>query len=148
MSSPMRSPTGTRIRLRSLSDSTPCFPSLRGKGTGANAAPVREFTEPSLFLCRSNDSVEKTSARGRKKPRDEKPHESSLCARASHVDGYFERMKSVTPLQANPTRSECFCRSLEVFGTGRGPQARRGPASPLPSSTPSGRHIFLRSCRL
>ena len=76
----VRSPTGTRIRLRRLSDSLTCFPSLQEKGTGATAAPIRRFTEPSLFLWRSNDSVEKTSAQGRKKARDEKPHESRLCA--------------------------------------------------------------------
>ena len=39
------------------------FPSLRGKGTGATAAGVHGFADSALFLCRSNDSVEKTSAR-------------------------------------------------------------------------------------
>ena len=85
----LRSPTGTRIRLRSLSDSTPCFPSLRGKGTGATAAGVHAFTEPSLFLCRSNDSVKQPSAQRSKKTRDEKPHESSLCACSRHLRSRF-----------------------------------------------------------
>ena len=37
--------TRTRIRFRSPSDSLICFPSLRGKGTGATVTTVRDFTK-------------------------------------------------------------------------------------------------------